>query len=141
VTGVAEKALLGLRIDAIRSQLSAKPAIMAASIGPVTQPKRLSAPAPAADGQPNQRWERNSPKRPSRRGRMLGPPLGARSAHVVQLGTVGIEQRLGEIVEQLAELCRQARGIAAEVAYANYGPTHGDAAALHLPPSTAAFAY
>jgi hypothetical protein len=74
---------------------------------------------------------------------MLGAPLGTRSAHVVQLGTVGIEQRLGEVVEEVAEPCRQARVITAEVAYANYGPTHqhGDAAALHLPPSTAAFAY
>src|SRR5262245_6935878 len=116
---------------------------MAAGIWPVVRPKRLSAQAPAADGQPNQRWKRNGPNRASRRRRMLGAPLGARSAHVVQLGTVGIEQRLGEVVEQVAELCRQAAAIAAEVAYANYGPAHqhGDTSALHLPPSTAAFAY
>src|SRR5262245_54876479 len=118
-------------------------AMMVAGIRPVAQPKRLSALAPAANAQPNQRWKRNGRNRPSRRRRMLGAPLGARSAHVVQLGTVGIEQRLGEVVEQVAELCRQAAAIAAEVAYANHGPAHqhGDTATLHLPPSTAAFAY
>src|SRR5262245_26294585 len=71
---------------------------------------------------------------------MLCAPLGTRSAPVVQLGTVGIEQRLGELVEEVAEPCRRARVITAEVAYANYGPTHQHgAAALHRPPSTAAF--
>lgn len=103
----------------------------------------LSAAVPGADGQPNQCQQRNGPNRLSRRGGMLGAPLRARSAHVVQLGAVGIEQRLGKVAEQVAEPYRQGRAITAEVAYANYGPAHqhGDAAALHLPPSTAAFAY
>src|SRR5262245_33259778 len=108
---------------------------MAAGVRPAVEPEGLSAPAPAADGQPNQRGKRNCPNRPSRRGRLLGAPLGARSTHVVQLGTVGIEQRFGEAAEQVAELCRQARGIA-EGAHANRGPghQHGDAIRLASAP-------
>jgi hypothetical protein len=44
---------------------------------------------------------------------MLGVPLGAGSAHVVQLGSVGVEQGVGETVNEVSKVDRQTWRLAA----------------------------
>src|ERR1700730_15556057 len=44
---------------------------------------------------------------------MLGVPLGAGSAHVVQLGSIGVEQGVGQSVDEVSEVDSRFRCLAA----------------------------
>src|SRR5262245_24263252 len=43
---------------------------------------------------------------------MLGVPLRAGAAHVMQLGSIGVEQRLGQVMNQVGQVARQAGSLA-----------------------------
>src|SRR5882757_135535 len=44
---------------------------------------------------------------------VFGVPLGAWPAHVVELGSIGVEQALGQVLQHLAEVGDQARRLVA----------------------------
>ena len=52
---------------------------------------------------------------------VLGVPLGARSAHVVELGAIRIEQGAGERLEDVGDIGEQARRLALQLMGSDYG--------------------
>jgi hypothetical protein len=51
---------------------------------------------------------------------VLGMPLGARAAHIVELGPVSVEQASGQVLEEVGEVGGQALGLAAVGRPANW---------------------
>ena len=99
---VAEKIRLGLRIDAFRSQWSKDRTAEPPVVAPPTRlsPKHRDLGAARKQGQ-----KAESERRP-----MLGPPLGAGAAHVVQFRPVVIAEPAREGAEQAGEAGQRAPG-------------------------------
>ena len=128
---VAEKILLGLRIDAIRSHSHP-----ARANGRARGAERACRWSLRAANQHRRRegiggaWGRQRERRDRRLGLirtfMLGVPFGPRTAHVVQLRPVGVEQGSGQTVQQFADVASSPCFVAASSASENCGrcPDH-----------------
>jgi hypothetical protein len=128
---VAEKILLGLRIDAIRSHFG-RPRVPMAGYG-----VELTCRRPLRAANQYRRCERIGGEGGRQRGRregrvrltravILGVPFGPWTAHVVQLRPIRVEQGSGQTVQELTDVGGSPRFLAASSASENCGrcPDH-----------------
>ena len=128
---VAEKLLLGLRIDAIRSHFASQRVPTAAT----ARSERAGGRLPAANqhrrresiGGVSGRQRERRDRRPGLvRTGMLGVPFRPGTTHVVQLRPIGVEQGSGQTLQEFADVASSPRFVAASSASKNCGrcPDH-----------------